>query len=154
MTLSTCYGPFLVPKKGDAFDRHITGQPERFFDQLVGDLVKTHLTVLIEVQEELIGHRRQNSVVSATCAVVGLDRICPSIDAQQFREKHACTISAAFYRPYRNLTDCRRFVVGEARRADEQQGLTLIRGNFARAAKSSLNAKRPCCWGADVRLST
>jgi transposase len=44
-----------------------------FFDQLVGDLVKTGFTVLIEVQEELIGHLRQNSVVLATSVVVGLD---------------------------------------------------------------------------------
>lgn len=47
------------------------------------------------------------------------------VDYEQLREPAACTIDATLNRPHRRLTDRCRLVVGEARRADEKQGLAL-----------------------------
>ena len=50
---------------------------------------------------------------------------CRAADDEQFREQLARARDPALYRPDRHLTDRRRFVIGEARRSDQKQRLTL-----------------------------
>ena len=48
-----------------------------------------------------------------------------AVDGEQLREPRAGTIDPALDRPYRAFADRSRLIVGEARRADEKQGLAL-----------------------------
>jgi hypothetical protein len=47
------------------------------------------------------------------------------VHGEQLRESRACTMDSALDRPCRGLTDRSPFLVGEARRADQKQGLRL-----------------------------
>jgi hypothetical protein len=49
-----------------------------------------------------------------------------AVDGEELREPRARAIDPALDRPYRALADRSRLLVGEARRADEKQGLALV----------------------------
>jgi hypothetical protein len=51
--------------------------------------------------------------------------LCRAADDKQPRQLLACAKDAALYRPNRHATDCRRLVIGEARRCDQKQRLTV-----------------------------
>jgi hypothetical protein len=67
--------------------------------------------------------------------ILGVRTILPTIGHEQLREQRACATHATLYRPYRNPKDRRRLVVGEARRADKQQGLALNEGYPCRVSR-------------------
>ena len=65
-----------------------------------------------------------------------------AVDGEQLREPRAGTIDPALDRPYRALADRSRLVVGEARRADEKQGLATVTSDIV----DVLELGKPPLW--------
>src|SRR2546425_5027892 len=70
-----------------------------------------------------------------------------AVDGEELREPRARTIDPALDGPYRALADRSRLIVGEARRADEKQGLALAGRQHCKRHAEVLEFHRLCCSG-------
>jgi hypothetical protein len=73
-----------------------------------------------------------------------------AVDGEQPHEPRACTTDPALDRPYRDLADRSRLLVGEARRANEKQDLALAGGQLRKRRANFLEFQAGCAAQAAI----